>query len=377
MKVLIIDPWGNGNSSYLHGIAEGLSKKINLCLVTSRGFHSKDNIKIKKIFFPISDRLKGGFFRRMIRGGEYILAYLYIIFYIRKSRFDVIHVQWLLWYKLDVLFLRCISLFCPIVYTAHNAIPHIKSSSNKELEKIYKIVDKIIVHGGAIKRELLDLFQISTNKINIIPHGAYINVKKTYIEDEKIRGIKRLIQNYNRVFLFEGYIFYNKGVDRLVKIWIDDFACGNELLIIAGKVNEDYKEFTTVKSEMNIKNNILYIPGFIEENLMTFLMQTSDVFVLPYRHASMSGVIFSAAAYKKAVLSTKVGAIPEYIIDNETGFLCSNNDQALRKKISEISSVPKTKLIDVGEALFVNVMNEYNWNKISDETLDVYQLIER
>ena len=370
--VVIVDPWGNGNASYLHGLVRSLSKKVNIHLMTSGKYENKENVKVKRIFFLFSDRMSDGKLRHIVRGIEYIIAYMYIIAYVHIKKCSVIHIQWLLLYGLDCYILKILSSKCSIIYTAHNAIPHIDNKNNKALKQIYNIVDKIIVHGNNIKRELRNIFNIDEAKIEIIPHGIYENATCEYMETREVSKLKKYISMYDRVWLLEGNIFYNKGFDRIIKIWLEKFRKKNELLVVAGKINERYAELTQLLPYMVMQNDILFIPKFIEENTMTFLMEACDVFLLPYRHASMSGVIFSSALHKKTLIATKVGAIPEYIDNVEGAFLCENVDNEILKKMLYVKQLPKEDLSRLGNEFYKYVYKNYNWDKIADQTISLY-----
>ena len=160
---------------------------------------------------------------------------------------------------------------------------------------------------------------------------------------------------------------YNKGVDRLIKAWaeIGDRSC---LLIIAGQKIGRYKELEDLESLVSTLDNILYIDHFIEDNLLNYFLSSVDCVLLPYRHASMSGVIFSAAQFRKAILCTDVGALSEYVLNGKTGFVINNTDESLKNALIElIYTVSKEELKKMGEANFHYVNREFNWDKIAKD----------
>lgn len=56
------------------------------------------------------------------------------------------------------------------------------------------------------------------------------------------------------------------------------------------------------------------------------IMQIIDIFVFPSRNEGMGRVLVEAMAAKKPVIGTRVGGIPDLIIDGETGFLVPAGD---------------------------------------------------
>ncbi len=59
--------------------------------------------------------------------------------------------------------------------------------------------------------------------------------------------------------------------------------------------------------------------------MASFVRQTSVV-VLPYTHATQSGVIPLAYAFAKPVVATNVGCLDEQVIDGKTGILVPSHD---------------------------------------------------
>ena len=131
MNILVIDPWGiNNTREYLYGLVSGLSRHENVTLMSNYYYSHPNNEKYKfiKTFFKISEDMKDSIFRKVIRGIEYIIGYIKILIFLRKNDIDIVHINWLLFYKLDNIFLKLIKRKnINIIYTAHNAVPHINS----------------------------------------------------------------------------------------------------------------------------------------------------------------------------------------------------------------------------------------------------------
>lgn len=338
LKVVLIDPWGVGPSGeYLNGLISGLSGNVNLTVFTNKYFTEKTPYKCKiyKKFFPLSEKMAVGTPRKLLRGIEYLLSYMQIFLFIIKHRdIDVVHINWLLLYKFDKYFLRWAKKRkLNIVYTAHNVLPHVKGESKVgELAEIYTICDAIILHGEEIKKEFGQYYPEEINKVYVQKHGSNIEAIKTYDIEKVPREIISKIEGSGRVFLFIGRIFYNKGVDRLIEAWKEIRT--NDLLVVAGSVSENYPQLIKAESTIKEKENILFLNYFISDNVANYLLDKCNLIILPYRHASMSGVVFTAADFEKPILTTNVGAIPEYL-DN-IDFIVENTDKAVAEKLIEI-----------------------------------------
>lgn len=383
MKIMMIDPWGINNLLfYTNGLCSGISKYGDLTLVTNCYYEKTTDSEytIMPLFFKKSEGMEDGMFRKIIRGAEYISAYIRIIKELKKNSYDIVHVQWLLNYKMDVQFLSIIKKYCKkLVYTAHNVLPHINGNQYvDDLKTIYSIVDTIVLHGEGIREEFKKLFGEFNYKVVIQRHGTYLNQDTQYDRSSIGQEILETVEKYNKVFIFFGHIFYNKGVDRVTKMWIESFSSSENLLVIAGKKSSEYKELEVLEDKINNCKNILYISKFVEDNLLNYLITKSDIIILPYRHASMSGVIFTAAEFNKTVLCTNVGAISEYVVDEENSYVVENNDDEFFNKLKYISNeVSKESLSVKGKRLHEYIVDNYSWNNIGKDLVEIYKIENR
>lgn len=373
-RVLLIDPWGiNNTSEYLNGLIYGISELVKLDVFTNYYFELKvpnPNCKIHKIFFSKSEHMSSGKKRAILRGVEYIKAYNQILRHLRKHSYDVVHINWLLFYPLDIHFLKQIKKQCKqLVYTAHNVLPHENGEKQiKNLAKIYHIVDRIILHGENIKKEFMEYFPEEERKIFIQNHGANLFPNVNYDINEIPVDVKKHLERYERKYICFGNMFYNKGADRLVKIWKSNRAMDSMLLIIAGRVSNEYQELLELCND--VKDNILFLNQYVDDHLLNFLIAHSQLIVLPYRHASMSGVIFTAADFSKPVLCTDTGAIGEYIIDGENGIISDNSEKAIEEAVLRSFLLSPRKLTEMGEKLHQHIQAEYGWRQLGKKIVE-------
>lgn len=379
-SIVIIDPWGiNNEEHYLAGLCSGLSKKNKIVLFTN--YYSCidiENIEYHKIFFKYSEKMNRTILRKILRGFEYIFTYIRIVLFLRKRTVNVVHIEWLLNYRSDIFFLKSIKKRCDkLIYTAHNILPHINSNQYiDQLSKIYFVVDTILVHGDKIRNEFQCIFPQYIAKVKIQKHGIYLGQNTKYDLSLIEKDYINVIEKFNKIYIYFGHIFYNKGVDRLINIWIDEFHNENILLIIVGKKHEDYAELNKLENCIYKTKNILYIDKYVNDNLLNFFITKSNLIILPYRHASMSGIVFTAAEFSKPILCTDTGALSEYILNNKNSFIVENSDIAIKNKLIHIfKKIDNNELKLMGINLNKYINENYSWNKICDKlTKDIYMI---
>ena len=266
MRILVIDPWGvNGPARYLNGLLYGLSNYENVTVITNKYFKKVTGarIEVHNVFFSRSEKMQSSKVRLLMRGFEYCNGYYYIFRHLRNSeKYDVIHINWLLVYRLDKLFLKILHKYCKkIVYTAHNVLPHVNSKGYIEkLRPIYSEVDKIVVHGERTKQEFIKFFPEDEDKIFVQYHGADLNTNLEFVESDVPNEIRKRMKQFKKKYLFVGQLFYNKGIDRLLPMWRE--MSKDALLTIVGKPEERYQNYYLQKKN-NQLDNIMYLDHYV------------------------------------------------------------------------------------------------------------------
>lgn len=378
MKILIIDPrCVDASSSYYYvtGLASGLSKHADVTLVSVKKCHieSDAGFALKNIFYPLSQSMRRGIIRQLLRGIEYLIAYIYLYLHTKTNKYDVIHIEWPIVYKIDKVFYRLlkknVGLF---TLKAHNVLPH--ATGDKFIDafrEIYAIPDKIILHGEGMKTEFVKLFPEYSEKVVIQHHGIYTGHNLSFSEERVAPIVRERVSKSKRVYLFYGRIDADKGVDRLVRIWERNMDEIGNLLVIAGKVNPEYSSFTEVEKQIKNCDSILYLPGYVEDNLLNYLITKADLIVMPYVKGSMSGVAFTAAEFSKPILTTRFGSIEEYIVNGETGYVVENEDTCIASKLNEVDKVVTNRELEqLGKNMHSYFEENYQWDAIADKLIN-------
>ncbi len=116
---------------------------------------------------------------------------------------------------------------------------------------------------------------------------------------------------------------------------------------------------------------------FYPENLANLIFQSSVV-VCPYVDATQSGVVMSAFAFKKPVIVTNVGGLPEMVDHEKTGFIIEpKSSQAISDAISKLYN--NRNLL---EEMSQNIENKYflgekSWKVTADKFINVCEIIKK
>jgi len=182
----------------------------------------------------------------------------------------------------------------------------------KMLKAITKRIDVFIEHTQ-LERMWLERHGIDQRKVKVMfmPHiNSSLLVYKSSISRN----------NYRVIFL--GRVVPRKGVHILIKAFYNVKAQIPEAkLVIAGPEDPEYKEkLMKLVEKLSIVNDAMFV-GSVSEEEKIRLITTSRVFCLPALADYHPIVLIEAQALGIPVIASKVGAIPEIVINKKTGIL--------------------------------------------------------
>jgi glycosyltransferase involved in cell wall biosynthesis len=230
---------------------------------------------------------------------------------------------------------------------------------------VIKKVDLIICQSNSWK----DLFQQISRE-----NDAKFTIIENLIDFEKynIIPIECKEKNEKITILFMAWVTRNKGIYELI-----------ESVTLLKKDNIDFKliiagdgiDYDIVLEEVKNRQLSEYIDfqGWVLNQDKLDLLSKSDVFVLPTYFDGYPNSLMEAMAAGKACIATKVGSIPDMIVNNETGilidkqnplqlyeslkFLIQNEDIRKNMGIAAQNSINKVNSLPVGIAKYKKIFN--------------------
>ena len=154
-----------------------------------------------------------------------------------------------------------------------------------------------------------------------------------------------LTQKYSLNLLFFGFVRDYKGLDLLLEA-LEILKNKNISLTIVGEFWNEKKHYLDFIDLHNIPN-VSIVDQYVPDSEVAPYFYHCDVVVLPYKHATGSGIIPMAYGYKKPVLVTNVGGLPDAVLHEKTGYIIEANKEA----------------IAIGIEWFINNRNKDNYKK--------------
>jgi glycosyltransferase involved in cell wall biosynthesis len=367
LKVLMIEKWGTGGiTQYTYKLCNALEEnEVETVLVTAQEYEL-DSLERKFKIIKLFGKAKIPF-----------LNILRLFKLIRKENSDVIHFQWTITPRFDPIYIKFLRTFFKgkIVYTAHNVLPHEPKPEDRHIYgKIYKHVDRIIVHSENNKNELIEIFDIDSSKISVIPLGNYIFPLIEKDIPKECAKEKLGILHDEKAVLFFGYIREYKGLDYLIRSFKEVRKNIKSKLVIAGP-SDDFSYYSSLISQLNLKDDIILDLNYISvlSDKLSYYFTATDAVVLPYIKTYQSAVIQIAYAFGKPVIATNTGSLPEVIEDGKSGYIIPpENEKALTESIVRLLS-DDTKIQEMGEYARKLAETKFSWDNIAKKTKELYE----
>jgi len=245
----------------------------------------------------------------------------------------------------------------------------------KESPFFWKIYLKIVVKSASfvlpISKYILGCLDIK--KMKIIPYGVDTKRFSPQIDGQKIRQ-KFQIANKKLILFILQRLSREKRVDVLIKAMkYLSFQISDAVLIIGGKGPEE-KNLRMLSKKLGLEDKIIFA-GYIPEEELPQYFAACDIFVFHSTFETFGVVFPQAFASGKPVVSVNSTAIPETVIEGETGLLSEPlNPVDIAQKIMKLHKNDK-----LYEKLSKNVreisVKKYDWDKITFQYEEVFKKI--
>ena len=237
-------------------------------------------------------------------------------------------------------------------------------------EYALKNAAKIITVSNSSKKDILENYQVSENKIKVIYNGYNDKLFKK-ITDKK--SINEVLSKYgiDRPYLFYvGKIEKKKNIPGLIEAFAilkDGDKTVRHKLVLVGDAFFGYDEVHYLIREYNLDNDVI-MTGWIEEEDMPYVYSGASAFVFASNYEAFGIALLEAMACGLPITASNISSIPEVL--NGAGLLfdpCNTESivLALRKIISDEDLRKKLSTIGSDRVKF------FNWDKCAQETLEL------
>lgn len=252
---------------------------------------------------------------------------------------------------------NCVRNKCVLNSTVYSAIK-LGAKILHDAMHITRKIDAFVVPSSFTLGKLAE-YGIPQQKLNHIP--TFFNLKEENPEVE-----------YKPFFLFVGRIEKQKGLLTLVKT----FENTDYNLKIIGFSNDGYED--ELKTYLKGKRHHIEFLGKMNfEQIVPYLKSCLCTVVPSEWYDNFPNVILESFAYKKAVVATDFGSLPELVRDGETGLTFKYQDaEDFRGKIAYLFANP-TEAKTMGENGFRYILTRYSPTEHYNRLMELFNDIIR
>ena len=318
--------------------------------------------------------------RRVLKFAEWVVNMAALPLRFAIARPDVLHVQFLPLCERRLPFERWLlraarALGVPIVYTVHNVLPQETGDRLRAVyRRIYALPDHFVCHDELSAERLAAEFEVSGNRISIIPHGPFFE------GDQRPPGEARTRLGFapgRCLVLWQGIVRPYKGVSFLLKAWrrVCDSGAPAQLAVVGTGDAATEREIVREVRELAIGTSVRLDLRFVSLRELEDYYEAADVLVYPYREITTSGALMTGIVRGKAVIASALPAFEQILEHENNALLVPYGDvDALAASLLRVIRDPDLRAA-LGRRLQRAQALAPRWREIAARTSECYQAV--
>jgi glycosyltransferase involved in cell wall biosynthesis len=238
-----------------------------------------------------------------------------------------------------------------------------------------------IAYNNTFEWKLISKAMLLVSEVMAIDNTTYNAVKKylpsvnvVYIPNPiDVSNLPGPIMSNSKTIIFLGWVIKTKGIEELLSAWEKVYKANDDWrLRIVGPCKAEYLDY--LKSHYSFEG-VLY-EGEKSHNEAMDLLNSSEIFILPSYTEGFPNAVLEAMALSKAIIATRVGAIPDMLSD-DCGILIDLKEPeeiviALKSLIAD-----NKKRIDIGNNAYRKLCKEYTIETVFNRYLQEWEKLSK
>lgn len=242
--------------------------------------------------------------------------------------------------------------------------------------------DAVIAVSKGVRKDILECYpSVVPERVHVIHNGIDPDV---YMRRQSAETLTRYGVDVTRPYVFfNGRITRQKGLPLLLAAALK-LDTRHQVVIAASSPDtpEIEAEVNSLVTQVRAEGrDLVWIDRFISRDDLIDLHSGATVFVCPSIYEPFGLVILEAMACETAVVASRVGGIPEIVVEGETGFLVNYNPDRTDEFTTELAEKMTLLLEDreraeaMGQAGRQRVLRHFGWPAIARKTVDLYESV--
>ena len=242
--------------------------------------------------------------------------------------------------------------------------------------------DAVIAVSRGVRQDVLDCYpDVNADRVQVIHNGIDPEIYRPQPSPETLTRFG--IDPTRPFVLFNGRITRQKGLALLLAAALK-LDPQYQLVLVASSPDtpEIAAEVAALTGRVAAeRGNLIWIDHFISREDLIHLHSDAAVFVCPSIYEPFGLVILEAMACETPVVASRVGGIPEIVVEGETGFLVDYDPadpdgftSALADRIEKLLRDP-TLSARMAKAGRERVVHHFGWPAIAAKTFELYETL--
>ncbi len=231
----------------------------------------------------------------------------------------------------------------PIVTTLHTILVEPDTDQRRVLEEVASLSDRLVVMSRRGREFLTDIYHISSDKIDLIPHGIpdVPFVDPSFHKD--LFGVEGKM-----VLLSFGLLSASKGIENVIEALpaiVADHP--NVVYMILGETHPHVKEIDGeayrrslhwLARERGVESNVIFYNRFVSLEELVEFIGAADIYITPYLNQAQitSGTLAYTLGAGKAVVSTPYWYAEEMLAEERGVLVPFRDPPALAQKVIDL-----------------------------------------
>lgn len=294
------------------------------------------------------------------------IALIHMARLIHRTKIDLINCHYLDLYLIHLVIAARV-LRVPAVVSVHGADIDAYAQSGWADRLVYRLImrgaHRIVACSDALARRTIEIFPDVESKVTYVHNGIDL---ARYVDGPGSCAVSRpfLLSVCRHV--------HKKGVDTLLHAFalvLRDLPDMSLVLVGGGPLLEENQALART---LEIEQRVVFAGNIAHADVSAFFAECR-LFVLPSRAEPFGIVLLEAAYYKKGIVSTRVGGVPEIIVDGFNGVLVEPDAPAsMASAIVALVRDPQ-RADQLGARAYQTLMTRFLWKDRVQDYIAIYE----
>jgi glycogen(starch) synthase len=229
---------------------------------------------------------------------------------------------------------------------------------------------RVICCSDYMANQIYEAFSFPKENLSVIRNGVDASKFNAKIDTQAFR--RQYAEPDGKMVVYVGRLVHEKGVHVLIgaapKVLS---ALPNVSFVIVGEGG--MKEHLAKEAwDFGVAHHVFFT-GFVDEETLISIYKASDAAVFPSLYEPFGITALEAMAAKTPVVVSDTGGLAEIVEHDKTGVkVYPDNSDSLAWGILKVLQ-DRSFANSIRENAYQKVIQEYDWNKIAEETIQVYR----